>query len=82
MRVDGLVVQGHRTMSQLDPPNPQTTMIARNVSGTDLLTGFYRDGCCHTDAQEHGTHVVCARMTREKVGLTQLQALGQVDTPP
>ena len=47
-------------------------MTARNVLGTDLLpcsydplTGFYRDGCCHTHAQDHGTHVVCARMTRE-----------------
>lgn len=27
------------------------------------LTGFFRDGCCNTDAQDQGTHVVCARMT-------------------
>lgn len=47
-------------------------MTARNVLGTDLLpcsydplTGFYRDGCCQTDEHDHGTHVVCARMTRE-----------------
>lgn len=46
-------------------------MTAHNVLGTDLLpcsydplTGFYRDGCCHTDDQDHGTHVVCARMTQ------------------
>jgi hypothetical protein len=46
-------------------------MTARNVLGTDLLpcsydplTGFLRDGCCHTDAHDHGTHVVCARMTQ------------------
>ena len=43
---------------------------ARNVLGTPLapcsfepLTGWYRDGCCHTDAQDAGSHVVCARMT-------------------
>ncbi len=30
----------------------------------DPLTGFFRDGCCHTDAEDHGTHVVCARMTQ------------------
>ena len=43
---------------------------ARNVLGTPLapcsfepLTGWYRDGCCHTDAQDGGSHVVCARMT-------------------
>lgn len=29
----------------------------------DPLTGFFRDGCCNTDHQDHGTHVVCARMT-------------------
>jgi len=47
-------------------------MTARNVLGTELLpcsydplTGFYRDGCCNTDVQDLGTHVVCARMTRE-----------------
>ena len=31
----------------------------------DPLTGFYRDGCCKTDAADHGTHVVCARLTAE-----------------
>ncbi len=43
---------------------------ARNVLGTPLapcsfdpLTGWMRDGCCHTDAQDAGSHVVCARMT-------------------
>ena len=29
----------------------------------DPLTGFYRDGCCNTDEQDRGTHVVCAKMT-------------------
>jgi len=31
----------------------------------DPLTGFYRDGCCQTDDNDHGTHVVCARVTAE-----------------
>lgn len=31
----------------------------------DPLTGFFRDGCCTTDAQDHGTHVVCARVTAD-----------------
>ena len=45
---------------------------AKNVLGTPLetcstdpMTGFYRDGCCNTGGQDHGLHVVCARMTRE-----------------
>jgi uncharacterized protein len=31
----------------------------------DPLTGFYRDGCCRTDEDDPGTHVVCARMTAD-----------------
>lgn len=30
--------------------------------GTDPMTGFYRDGCCHTGASDVGIHVVCAVM--------------------
>ena len=46
--------------------------MARNVLGgplascsTDPLTGFFRDGCCRTDSQDRGQHVICARMTAE-----------------
>ena len=28
-------------------------------------TGFFRDGCCNTGADDVGIHVICARMTRE-----------------
>ena len=31
----------------------------------DPLTGFFRDGCCHTDEEDQGTHVVCARVTAD-----------------
>lgn len=30
----------------------------------DPLTGYLRDGCCHTTEEDHGTHVICARMTQ------------------
>jgi uncharacterized protein (DUF2237 family) len=47
-------------------------MTAMNVLGTPLqacsfdpLTGFLRDGCCSADAQDRGTHLVCARVTQE-----------------
>ena len=46
--------------------------MARNVLGDELepcgldpLTGFYRDGCCETGADDMGVHVVCAEMTEE-----------------
>jgi uncharacterized protein (DUF2237 family) len=35
------------------------------VCSTSPRTGFYRDGCCNTGAEDVGIHVVCARMTRE-----------------
>ncbi|VTR97513.1 DUF2237 family protein [Tuwongella immobilis] len=45
---------------------------AKNVLGTELktcsmnpLTGYYRDGCCTTGADDLGIHVVCAQVTRE-----------------
>ena len=47
-------------------------MLARNVLGgplqtcsTEPMTGWYRDGCCNTDAQDHGLHTICAIMTAE-----------------
>lgn len=29
----------------------------------DPLTGFFRDGCCNTGPDDHGSHTVCAEMT-------------------
>ena len=46
--------------------------MAKNVLGTDLetcstepLTGFYRNGCCDTGAEDVGVHSVCSVMTEE-----------------
>ncbi len=46
--------------------------MAKNVLGDDLitcsvdpLTGFYRDGCCNTGADDAGVHTVCAEVTDE-----------------
>jgi len=48
------------------------SMQALNVLGAalvpcsyDPLTGFYRDGCCKTDAHDAGSHVICAKVTQE-----------------
>ena len=30
---------------------------------TDPVTGFYRNGCCSTGAEDIGRHVVCAELT-------------------
>lgn len=46
-------------------------MSALNVLGQPLqpcgyspLTGYFRDGCCHTDPGDHGLHVVCVIVTQ------------------
>ncbi len=31
----------------------------------DPLTGFYRDGCCNTGPEDHGSHTVCTRVTSD-----------------
>lgn len=45
-------------------------MTANNVLGTELvpcsldpLTGYFRDGCCRTNEDDAGLHVICARVT-------------------
>ena len=33
--------------------------------GTDPVTGFYRDGCCRSGAEDLGSHTICAVVTSE-----------------
>ena len=33
--------------------------------GADPMTGFYRDGCCHTGPEDVGSHTVCAVVTAD-----------------
>jgi uncharacterized protein (DUF2237 family) len=44
----------------------------KSVLGTELedcsldpLTGFYRDGCCRTGAEDLGLHTVCIQTTKD-----------------
>ena len=53
-------------------------MNATNVLGTELapcsydpLTGYFRDGCCNTDASDHGSHLICVRVTAEFLGFSK-----------
>ena len=49
-----------------------TLPVARNVFNEPLvpcsfqpMTGYFRDGCCRTNDEDIGTHVVCAIVTAE-----------------
>lgn len=51
-----------------DPDKPSS---ARNVLGSQLtgccdspVTGFFRDGYCHTGPQDVGSHTVCVQVTK------------------
>ena len=47
-------------------------MTERNVLGEELepcsldpVTGWFRDGCCRTNAEDRGSHTICAVVTAE-----------------
>eukprot|EP01025_Chloroclados_australasicus_P022354 TRINITY_DN23091_c0_g2_i1.p3 TRINITY_DN23091_c0_g2~~TRINITY_DN23091_c0_g2_i1.p3 ORF type:complete len:155 (+),score=12.72 TRINITY_DN23091_c0_g2_i1:151-615(+) len=51
---------------------------ARNVLGKSLkqcstypVTGYYRDGYCHTGPSDGGIHVVCSQVTKEFLEFTR-----------
>jgi uncharacterized protein (DUF2237 family) len=53
-----------------DRTNGGRRRAGRNVLGEGLeicsikpMTGFFRDGCCNTSADDFGSHTVCAVMT-------------------
>ena len=52
---------------------------AKNVLGgkletcsTSPMTGFYRDGCCNTSAEDTGSHTVCVEVTAEFLEFSRL----------
>jgi len=47
------------------PPSTQKNVLGQPLEpcSTQPITGFFRTGCCETDAQDLGRHVVCAQMT-------------------
>lgn len=52
--------------------HPDPKLNQRNVLGTalasccfDPITGYYRNGFCHTGLHDIGQHTVCAKMTSE-----------------
>lgn len=60
---------------------------ARNVLGGPLatcsvspLTGFFRDGCCNTSAEDIGSHTVCVLMTAEFLAFSKARG-NDLSTP-
>lgn len=56
----------------------QMSLGKKNVLGTELkqcctnpITGYYRNGYCHTGPTDHGTHIVCATVTKDFLEFTK-----------
>ena len=50
-----------------DKPSQQLNVLGLPIElcCQDPVTGFFRDGHCHTGPLDHGMHTVCALMTEE-----------------
>jgi uncharacterized protein len=46
----------------------------------DPMTGYFRDGFCHTIDEDHGSHTVCAIMTEEFLAFSKAQG-NDLSTP-
>jgi uncharacterized protein len=64
-----------------------TSSTARNVLGDPLqpccfdpVTGYFRDGFCHTIDEDHGSHTVCAIMTDEFLSFSKARG-NDLSTP-
>lgn len=62
-------------------------MASLNVLGTTLatcgtkpVTGYFRDGCCRTDPEDRGLHVVCAIMSAEFLAFSKAEG-NDLSTP-
>ena len=47
---------------------------------TDPMTGYFRDGCCRTGADDYGVHVVCAKVTKEFLAFSKARG-NDLSTP-
>jgi uncharacterized protein (DUF2237 family) len=47
---------------------------------TRPLTGYFRDGCCNTDASDVGRHVVCVEVTADFLAFSRAQG-NDLSTP-
>ena len=62
---------------------------AKNVLGKNLeicsnnpMTGFFRDGCCRTGADDQGLHLVCAEMTEEFLNFSRSRGNDLIQAVP
>ena len=62
--------------------SPQKNVLGGQLIGCSVapMTGFYRDGCCHTGPEDRGLHTVCALMDDEFLNFSKAQG-NDLSTP-
>ena len=50
------------------------------ICSNDPLTGYFRDGCCNTDINDLGEHLVCCLMSKEFLAFSK-EAGNDLSTP-
>ena len=50
------------------------------VCGENPVTGYFRDGCCNTDASDLGSHTVCIKVTNDFLEFSKNQG-NDLSTP-
>jgi uncharacterized protein (DUF2237 family) len=51
-----------------------------SVAATRPVTGYFRDGCCHTDPTDHGLHVVCVVVSADFLEFSRMRG-NDLSTP-
>lgn len=84
-----LMVDGFRGLVTMEDATPRHDETARNVLGKELqpcgrrpMTGFFRHGTCRTGPQDSGSHVVCARMTKDFLEFTRSRGNDLISPAP
>ncbi len=62
--------------------NPQVNVFGEPLvtCGTRPMTGWYRNGCCETAADDFGSHTVCVAVTAEFLAFSKAQG-NDLSTP-
>jgi uncharacterized protein (DUF2237 family) len=63
-----------------DPPQKNLLGMPLTPCSMSPRTGFFRTGCCETDDDDFGRHVVCAEMTAEFLEFSREQG-NDLSTP-
>jgi uncharacterized protein len=61
---------------------PSRNVLGERLEGCSVkpITGFFRNGCCDTSAEDRGSHTVCAVMTAEFLAFSKARG-NDLSTP-